>query len=155
MEIRRARRYEHAFAVAMCDLDHFKKINDTHGHQCGDKVLKHFVAGIRDLIRTDSDWIARYGGEEFLLVLPETSLENAHKLCERLRKNIEKTPIIFKRKKITITASFGVTGFSSRSDPVNLNLDSLIHRADEYLYNAKESGRNTVISGPFTSKEIN
>lgn len=155
MEIKRARRYRHAFAVAMCDLDHFKNINDTHGHQCGDKVLKHVVSGIRDLIRTDSDWIARYGGEEFLLVLPETSLENAHMLCERLRKNIEKTPITFKGKKISITASFGVTGFSTLSEVAVLSLDSLINRADECLYTAKESGRNTVVSGPFSFKEKN
>ena len=155
MEIKRARRYKHAFAVAMCDLDHFKEINDTHGHQCGDKVLKHFVAGIRDLIRTDSDWIARYGGEEFLLVLPETTLDNAHKLCERLRKNIEKTPIMFNRKKISVTASFGVTGFSTGGSLSNLNQDSLIHSADGYLYNAKASGRNRVVSGPFNLGEKN
>lgn len=155
MEIKRALRYEHTFAVAMCDLDHFKQINDTYGHQCGDKVLKHFVSIIGDLIRTDSDWIARYGGEEFLLVLPETTLENAHRLCERLRKHIEKTPISFKRKKIPFTASFGVTGFTAQSDKTALTQDALINRADKYLYTAKETGRNKVISGPFGIKEKN
>jgi len=153
MEIKRARRYKHDFAVALCDLDHFKKVNDTHGHQCGDKVLKHFVSSINGIIRTDSDWIARYGGEEFLLVLPETTLENAHRLCDRLRRIIEKTPISFKRKKISFTVSFGVTGFNAHRDKAPLDQDLLVNRADEYLYLAKEGGRNRVASGPFDTPE--
>ena len=149
-EIKRARRYRHAFALAICDLDHFKRINDTYGHQCGDGVLKHFVHCILDFIRTDSDWIARYGGEEFVLVLPETTLDNAHLLCERLRTNIEKTPITFSGDKISLTVSFGVTGFGARSDGSDPDQDSLINCADEYLYQAKEGGRNRVVSGPYT-----
>ena len=68
-EINRAVRYKHPMALAMCDIDHFKRVNDTYGHQCGDEVLKIFVQSITDLIRADTDWLARYGGEEFLLVL--------------------------------------------------------------------------------------
>nr|MCU0605455.1 GGDEF domain-containing protein [Desulfobacterales bacterium] len=82
-EIRRALRYRRALSIALCDIDHFKSINDSYGHQCGDRILKDFVKSLNELVRTDSDWLARYGGEEFLLVLPETALENAERLAER------------------------------------------------------------------------
>ena len=76
-EITRALRYKRPLALAMCDIDKFKKINDTYGHQCGDEILKKLVQRISEVIRADTDWLARYGGEEFLIVLPETQLENA------------------------------------------------------------------------------
>jgi len=152
-ELKRARRYQHAFAVAMCDLDHFKRVNDTHGHQCGDKVLKHFVKCIHQIIRTDADWLARYGGEEFLLVLPETTVENAHRLSERLRKMIAKMTVPYRRQQIAITASFGVAGFDPRALRAVPSPEALINAADEYLYQAKESGRNTVVSGLLTVLE--
>ena len=148
-EITRALRYKRPLALAMCDIDKFKKINDTHGHQCGDEILKKLVQRISEVIRADTDWLARYGGEEFLIVLPETQLENASVLAERLRKNIAKNSIETQGNKISITASFGVTGFNSSNPPQSITPEALIHMADKYLYAAKNQGRNKVISGCF------
>ena len=147
-EIKRALRYRRPLSLAMCDIDHFKKVNDTYGHQCGDQVLKIFVKSISELIRVDTDWLARYGGEEFLLVLPETKLENAFGLAERLRKHLAHKVIETREEKGLITASFGVTGFNASNPPQNITSEVLINAADKYLYAAKKEGRNRVISGP-------
>jgi diguanylate cyclase (GGDEF)-like protein len=152
-EIKRASRYHHPFSLAICDLDHFKKVNDTYGHLCGDMVLKEFVECIKSLIRSDMDWLARYGGEEFLLVLPETSFKNASRLAERLRKQISKKAFKWEGEKIAITASFGVTGFDKISPNENFSPDDLIDMADQYLYQAKNKGRNKVVSGPFLNPD--
>jgi diguanylate cyclase (GGDEF)-like protein len=152
-EIKRALRYHHPLSVALCDLDHFKKINDRHGHLCGDMVLREFVQCLMSLIRSDMDWLARYGGEEFLLVLPETGFNNASRLAERLRKHIAKKAFKWEGAKIMITASFGVTGFDQRRTADNFSADDLIQVADQYLYQAKNQGRNRVVSGPFLSKD--
>ena len=152
-EIKRASRYQHPFSLALCDLDHFKKVNDTYGHLCGDMVLKEFVECIMSLIRSDMDWLARYGGEEFLLVLPETSFKNASRLAERLRKQISKKAFKWEGEKIAITASFGVTGFDKISPNENFSPDDLIDMADQYLYQAKNKGRNKVVSGPFLNQD--
>jgi len=154
-EITRALRYKRPLAVAMCDIDHFKKVNDTYGHQCGDEVLKHFVNRISELIRHDTDWLARYGGEEFLLVLPETNLDNAFHLADRLRNHVAQQVIETQGDKISITASFGVTGFNADSAPGSVRSETLINRVDRYLYEAKEQGRNRVFSGPFSKTGLN
>ena len=148
-EIKRALRYKHSLALAMCDIDHFKKVNDTYGHQCGDEVLKIFVQSISELIRADTDWLARYGGEEFLLVLPETKLKNAYGLAERLRKHIAKKIIVTDEDQVSITASFGVTGFDASTSANNITPEALINTADKYMYEAKKGGRNKVVKGPF------
>jgi len=150
-EIRRALRYRRALSLALCDLDHFKTINDSYGHQCGDRFLKEFVESLNELIRADSDWLARYGGEEFLLVLPETALENAERLAERLRAHIAGKTFEWQGEAIRITASFGVVGFSAGQLPKSLQAEGLLNRADEYLYRAKNQGRDRVVSGPFAS----
>ena len=147
-EIKRALRYKHPFALAMCDIDHFKNVNDTYGHQCGDEVLIILVQSITDLIRADTDWLARYGGEEFMLVLPETNLDNAHGLAERLRKHIAQKIIETEEDRVSITASFGVTGFDPSTDSSNITPEALINTADKYLYEAKKQGRNRVVKGP-------
>jgi diguanylate cyclase (GGDEF)-like protein len=152
-EIKRAMRYHHPLSVALCDLDHFKKVNDLHGHLCGDMVLREFVQCLMPLIRSDMDWLARYGGEEFLLVLPETGFHNASRLAERLRKHISKKVFRWEGEKITITASFGVTGFDQRKAGENFSPDDLIEMADQYLYQAKNQGRNRVVSGPFSVRD--
>jgi diguanylate cyclase (GGDEF)-like protein len=148
-EIKRALRYKHSLALAMCDIDHFKKVNDTYGHQCGDEVLKIFVQSISELIRADTDWLARYGGEEFLLVLPETKLKNAYGLAERLRKHIATKIIVTQEDKVSITASFGVTGFDASTSSNNITPEALINMADKYMYEAKKGGRNKVVKGIF------
>jgi len=152
-EIKRASRYQHPLSLALCDLDHFKKVNDTYGHLCGDMVLNEFVQCIMSLIRSDMDWLARYGGEEFLLILPETGFKNANRLAERLRKQISKKVFKWEGQKISITASFGVTGFDKVSPGGNFSPDDLIDMADQYLYQAKNEGRNKVASGPFLNRE--
>jgi diguanylate cyclase (GGDEF)-like protein len=148
-EIRRALRYRRALSLALCDLDHFKAINDLYGHQCGDHVLQEFVKSVNELIRTDSDWLARYGGEEFLMVLPETSLANATRLAERLRVHLERKAFACQGESINVTVSFGVTGFNADQLPKNVKADDLLRQADTYLYQAKNEGRNRVVSGPF------
>ena len=147
-EIVRERRYGNSFSLIFCDIDHFKKINDTCGHQTGDEVLIEFANCLSKSIRTDIDWIGRYGGEEFILVLPETPLDGAAKLAERLRKNIADHKITTDGNDISITSSFGVTGFNSETLDTKISAEKIISAADKYLYQAKESGRNKVISGP-------
>jgi diguanylate cyclase (GGDEF)-like protein len=148
-EIKRALRYRHALSIAMCDIDHFKVVNDNYGHQCGDLVLRELVQCILSLIRTDMDWLARYGGEEFLLVLPETTVGNAARMANRLRKQLAKKNIEWEEERITITASFGVTGFKASKPFEKISPEDLINTADKYLYQAKKEGRNKVISGLF------
>jgi diguanylate cyclase (GGDEF)-like protein len=149
-EITRALRYKRSLAVAMCDIDHFKKVNDSYGHQCGDEVLKQIVRSISELIRHDTDWLARYGGEEFLLVLPETNLENAINLADRLRIHLAHKVIETEGNTISITASFGVTGFNASRPAGPITPEAMINLVDKYLYEAKTQGRNRVISGPFS-----
>jgi diguanylate cyclase (GGDEF)-like protein len=149
-EITRALRYKRPLAVAMCDIDHFKMVNDNYGHQCGDEVLKRIVQSISELIRHDTDWLTRYGGEEFLLVLPETNLENAFNLADRLRQHIAHKVIETEGDRISITASFGVTGFNASRPAGSITPEAMIKEVDKYLYEAKTQGRNRVISGPFS-----
>lgn len=142
-EINRSIRYNHPLSIIMCDIDHFKKVNDTHGHQAGDVVLKSFASILNDAVREGSDWVSRYGGEEFLVVLPETGLENGIKTAERLRKRVSETEIDIGNKKIKITASFGVASFDPQKNR-EMSTDSLINLADQGLYQAKTEGRNRV-----------
>jgi len=150
-EIKRASRYRHSLAITLCDIDHFKVVNDNYGHQCGDLVLRELVQCILSLIRTDMDWLARYGGEEFLLVLPETTIGNAASMANRLRRTLAKKIIEWEGKKISITASFGVTGFNASKPFEKFSPEDLINAADKYLYQAKNEGRDKVISGSFSS----
>ena len=113
-EISRAKRYGCDFSFLMCDIDHFKKVNDTYGHLAGDAVLKEFVQCLSSVIRQQVDWAGRYGGEEFLVVLPETDQAGAMVVAERLRENIQQCETQIEKCTIPITASFGVTGFSPR-----------------------------------------
>src|SRR6201994_2541046 len=104
-EAARSRRYGEPLSLVMADLDHFKKINDTYGHQAGDLVLQHAVKLARSALRV-SDWIARYGGEEFVIVLPETPLLGAHAVAERMRRMCADTPVEIPEAKLVVTASF-------------------------------------------------
>ncbi|SPD75911.1 putative Diguanylate cyclase [uncultured Desulfobacterium sp.] len=151
-EIKRATRYGRPLSLVLCDIDHFKNINDKYGHQIGDRVLREFVQCLTDLIRSDLDWLARYGGEEFLLVLPETDVKSAVSQAERLRKNLSKRVIETPENRLHITASFGVTGFSPVSPEDKIHYEALINCADKYMYQAKHEGRNRVIGGPFAAQ---
>jgi diguanylate cyclase (GGDEF)-like protein len=147
-EITRVQRYKRPLAIALCDIDHFKRVNDEYGHQSGDEVLKQFVQRISELIRHDTDWLARYGGEEFLLVLPETNLDNAINLAERLRNHLAQNIVETEGHQISVTASFGVTGFDAAIPDTTIRYEDLINTVDRYLYMAKSRGRNQVVSGP-------
>ena len=147
-EITRAGRYRRPISIAMVDIDHFKEVNDTYGHQAGDNVLKALVQTIRSSIRDAVDWIARYGGEEFIVVFPETGFEGVVFLGERLRKQVAELIIPFKGKEIQVTASFGITGFSTPDSVRDISHEAMIGIADKFLYQAKQDGRNRVRGKP-------
>lgn len=126
------------YVVAMLDIDHFKKINDTHGHNSGDKVLKTLAKKLIDETKGD-DLIARFGGKEFCIILKDISNEDAVKFFVNLRANIANCKVQLKKEQISFTVSIGVA--FSRSD---YRLDELLELADEALYRAKENGRNRV-----------
>jgi diguanylate cyclase (GGDEF)-like protein len=138
-EIRRARRSKLPLSLIMIDLDNFKKINDSHGHLCGDAVLAAIGARMRSDLR-GSDLKCRYGGDEFMVILPDTPLGGAKQVSENLRQALESHPIVWNAEQIRVTASFGV-GVVNLTDQDPL---AAIARADAALYRAKERGRNGV-----------
>jgi diguanylate cyclase (GGDEF)-like protein len=145
-EIMRSARYHHCLSVLMCDLDHFKAINDSYGHLAGDEVLKACVDNIVSSFRQGVDWMARYGGEEFVIVLPETDQEGALLVAERMRERIAATPVNFAGCGINITASFGsVTLIPTLKENARI-MEQVLNVADTCLYQAKNSGRNQVVS---------
>ena len=149
-EIERRRRFEHPVGLVMVDLDDFKRVNDTYGHQQGDKVLAHVAWVLRDASR-DLDTVARYGGEELAVVLPQTDASGAAQLAERMRHAIEsmRIPRVGGSGTIEVTASFGVA-----SVPENgLDRNGLIAAADAALYAAKASGKNRVERAAMTLAE--
>jgi len=150
-EIAKVERYGHPLSVILMDLDHFKRVNDAHGHLAGDKVLAKIADLIKGMIREKVDWVARYGGEEFLVVLPETDLKGAETLAERLRVIIRKAKTRWEGKTIAITSSFGVTGITREDLKDEVTMDSLLQTADIRLYQAKDEGRNRVRAGPYGS----
>ena len=145
-EVERARRYERPLAVIMADLDFFKDINDHHGHQVGDQVLRAFAELTQGSIRQASDWIARYGGEEFVVVLPQTDLAGATCTAEKIRNQCAAGPFRTAAGDVPLTASFGVACLSSVPDPrgVAADADALLREADAALYRSKHQGRNRV-----------
>lgn len=139
-EFARAKRYNEVFSLATADLDFFKVINDTHGHNIGDHVLKRFCEICMKNLRT-SDTIGRIGGEEFAILLPKTNLTEAQTFLERVRRGIEETRLVEENlTTIQFTASFGFTVFSSEDK----DMETLFLRADNALYEAKHSGRNRI-----------
>ncbi|MSM38328.1 MAG: diguanylate cyclase [Geobacter sp.] len=143
-ELKRAYRYERPLSIAMLDIDHFKLVNDRYGHQAGDTVLKICAAQVGESIRGEVDWLARYGGEEFVVVLPETDLNGALIVAERLRKLISGLVISDVGHDIRITASFGVASHTPWQQDLAIDSEQLIRVADACLYQAKQNGRNLV-----------
>lgn len=135
----RVQRNARAMSVILCDIDHFKKINDQRGHEAGDVILQHVAGLLAGRIRAQ-DIVARWGGEEFLLLLPETELDGARSLAETLRALIAMTPASYDGDSISVSMTFGVAQYT----PGDKNLDSVIRRADEALYEGKDDGRNRV-----------
>jgi diguanylate cyclase (GGDEF)-like protein len=124
--------------VIMTDIDHFKKFNDTHGHSCGDAVLKQVAKTIQAQIRA-ADVAARYGGEEFCVLLPDTDLMTAGRVAERIRRAVGSACMDYEGKSLSVTLSLGAAQYDPARD---LSGKSLIDRADRALYRAKQSGRN-------------
>ena len=151
-EIARSFRYGHALSLLMCDIDHFKRINDTYGHPMGDKILKDFVDCLNGSIRQGIDWMVRYGGEEFLIVLPETHAHGGYLGAERLRKVVSDNIFTIDGKNIHVTASFGVSGFDPSERNDKMSIESLIAESDKYLYQAKEEGRDRVKGAQMSKK---
>ena len=145
-EMDRARRYGGIVSCVIVDIDFFKKVNDTYGHQTGDLILKE-VSGLLQKGIRDSDLAARYGGEEFALVLVQSDAEVAVLICERIRSQIAAMPFLSADSPIHITASFGIASFPSVGMKEEKNL---IEAADQALYQAKEGGRNRVVSSERT-----
>jgi two-component system, cell cycle response regulator len=141
-EVERCRRYAYPLSVLMCDIDHFKQINDAHGHAAGDDVLQQFAARAQRSIRSNSDWVSRYGGEEFLIVLPETSHEGAVAVAEKIRTLVAATPFATRGGDARVTASFGVASTGPSGPDLTLKVDALIRLADECLYRSKQAGRD-------------
>ena len=139
-EFSRARRYKHNVSLIMLDIDHFKQINDTYGHQCGDMVLIETAKYIKELLRI-SDVFGRYGGEEFCVILPETDLLGAADVAERIREGFQHIQFEFGGISLKATLSVGVTII----DPEDKRYENMITRADAALYQAKESGRNRMV----------
>jgi len=139
-EMDRARRYDAVLSMLMVDLDHFKAINDTHGHLVGDDTLRELAQLLQESVRS-VDFVARYGGEEFVVVLPETKLEGAVKFADRMRERIAGTPFVREHGGVHITASIGVASYPKGDVHT---VDDLFARADEALYRAKSEGRNRV-----------
>jgi diguanylate cyclase (GGDEF)-like protein len=131
----------------MCDLDHFKIVNDSYGHHGCDAVLRAFSELLKQMTRKHIDSVVRYGGEEFLLVLPETDLYGGVLLAERLRVAFSAAATIHEvGQNISATASFGVATVDFARSRKMITLDSLIATADKLLYDAKTGGRNQVKS---------
>jgi len=137
-EFNRYKRYKSSLSLIMLDIDYFKNVNDSFGHQIGDQILKE-LASLLTLCIRQTDIIARYGGEEFAIVLPETSIEHAYILAERMRKKIASHRFDYFKKSLHITISLGVSNSSSLRTK---DKDELIYLADEALYLAKRKGRN-------------
>lgn len=145
-ELARTRRYHRPLGLILCDLDHFKGINDTFGHGVGDEVLREFTRRVSGQVRQGVDWLARLGGEEFVLVLPETGLSGCLALARRLRQRVAAAPFATSVGPVPVTASFGVAAVpDGHASP--LDAEALLAQADTFLYQAKAGGRNRV-EGP-------
>jgi len=138
-ELKRVKRYGRPLSILLLDIDDFKKINDTYGHNFGDTVLKDFARILRQVTR-ETDYVGRWGGEEFLIILPETTKEEAFKVAEKIRKHIEDYFEENYGKKITV--SIGLTEIRHFDDTILLKI---IDMADKALYKAKKDGKNRVV----------
>lgn len=143
-ESARARRHEVPLCVGLLDIDNFKKLNDSLGHHAGDQALVHLATVCREALRPQ-DTVARYGGEEFVILLPETPLEDASNALSRLQRELTKKFFLHDNEKVLITFSAGVTQMRPEDTQA-----TVIKRADEAMYQAKQTGKNRVVSSPMT-----
>ncbi len=144
-EFSRADRYNTPLSIAMMDIDHFKKLNDTFGHAKGDEALTHFAKVVKDVKRT-TDVLARYGGEEFIIILPATNQEDAINVITRVQRELTKNFFMSNDKHVLITFSAGVAERISGE-----KIEAIVPRADAALYEAKNTGRNRVVGSPLSA----
>ena len=139
-EMARAARYQHPLTILMADIDYFKRINDTYGHQTGDTVVRQLAESLKGSVR-ECDYVGRYGGEEFLIVLTESTIESGAAMGERIRENIDNLKISAGGNTISVTLSIGIAGYPADG----IDMESIIRKADDALYKAKANGRNCVV----------
>ena len=144
LEIERSARYERPFSVIFLDIDHFKRINDKHGHAVGDAVLRDIAQRLHQYLRANIDWMVRFGGEEFVIFLPETNLQHASEAANRLAQIVRATPCRADKLELAVTCSFGVAQYRKGDTE-----ESLLARADGLLYQAKHLGRDRVCTAEF------
>jgi two-component system cell cycle response regulator len=144
-EVERALRLRRPLALVMCDIDHFKQVNDRYGHQVGDTVLKEFTTRISSSLRVGKDWVARLGGEEFAAVFPETAAREASLVAGRLRERVGSSSFDVISQQIAVTASFGVCALEHPA-PFSLHglAGRMVREADAALYQSKHRGRDRV-----------
>jgi len=143
-EIAFAVRHDAPLSVVLLDVDHFKVVNDTHGHPAGDAVLREVAARLGRALRTE-DVLGRYGGEEFLIVARNITLEKGAQLAERMRVLVDSSPIVFEGTPIAVSASFGVASLACCAE--TRDVAKLLALVDARLYEAKHAGRNRVVAG--------
>ena len=146
-EVKRFSRTGRVFCIAMCDIDNFKAINDSCGHDCGDYVIKSVAETITSTVRGE-DKVARCGGEEYLLLFPDTDLANAQNSVARLKRMITSHSIRYSDRNIDISISFGLAEYESQS-----SIDDIIRVADRRLYSAKRSGKNAIVANDLSVDE--
>ncbi len=140
-EMARCARYDRPLSLLLFDIDHFKQVNDVHGHLAGDFVLRRLAEMVSKHIRKEEAF-ARYGGEEFAILMPETNGARARIFAEKIRRMVESSPFVYEDRDIDVTVSIGIAEMGPHRDP-----NSFIKAADERLYAAKDGGRNQVIGG--------
>ncbi|WP_161974443.1 GGDEF domain-containing protein [Piscinibacter terrae] len=148
-EVMRSRRLKDRFSVLMIDVDHFKDINDRHGHAAGDRALQHlgtvFTTHMREI-----DRVGRYGGEEFVVVLPGASIAEARQMADRLRERVEASPLRWQERAVPLTISVGLSHWQGDED----QLATMMARADAALYRAKQGGRNRVMTSELMAVDV-
>jgi len=143
-ELKRTRRFGGEVSLLVFDIDHFKHINDRHGHAAGDAVLIEFVRRVQGALPREYDWCARLGGEEFAVVLPQTDLAGAATVAEKIRRAVAAVPVPTSAGAIEITVSVGVSGLACFADRGAVTADNVLSRADDCLYHSKNGGRDRV-----------
>ena len=152
-EVERAARLGRPLAILMADIDHFKRINDHHGHQIGDQVLKEFCYRVSDGLRLGRDWVARLGGDEFAIVLPDTTASEACAVADRLCESIRSQAFADQHREFSITASFGICALDHVSGSGSDLAQRMVSAADAALYESKRLGRNRVTAGAIGDTE--
>jgi diguanylate cyclase (GGDEF)-like protein len=143
-ELDRAKRYGGELALILCDIDNFKEINDTFGHDTGDRALQTLSGTLKTMLRK-TDIAGRYGGDEFMLILPETALAGAQSLADKILSAVRNADLVFgDGRNVRMSPSIGVTCLAGRDDTIDL----LVKRADDAMYSSKQCGRNRVSTTP-------